>query len=74
MSMGTHQEELEARQKDHINPEVPRLASAALREMKREVDTVVPDKPLPGGPDKGSQGAPHSETPVCSVARPQPAF
>lgn len=58
MSMGTPQEELEARQKDQINPEVPCLASAACMEMKREVDTVVPDKPLPGGPGKGSQGTP----------------
>ena len=37
--MGTHQEELEARPKDQINPEVLRLTSAAHREMKREVDS-----------------------------------
>ena len=39
MYMGTHQEELEARPKDQINPEVLRLTSAAHREMKREVDS-----------------------------------
>ena len=33
--MGTHEEELEAKQKDQINPELPCLASAARMEMKR---------------------------------------
>lgn len=46
--MGTHRQEPEARQKDQINPEVPRLASAAPREMERLIQWSLINQYLAG--------------------------